>query len=297
MTWADAFRQLNRTVASRAELVVLGATSGGLASAVRTGQLLRLRRDHYSLPGVSNDIARAVRVGGRLGCVSALADAGVFVFDSPFPHICMPPLASRSRSPNNRFVPLSAANRDGAELHWVELFHAGGSEVAVDVRDALLQSLRCQTGWQSIASFDSALFQGLVSRAEVEQIFDLAPSRFRALAARLDGRAESGSESKLRLLIEDAGLSFEIQVKVPGVGRVDMIVEGCLVVEADSRIGHAGWERQRNDRARDLRLAQRNLMSLRPTSEHIFYSPMEVLNAITGALRVNRRYGTQIHNS
>ena len=290
-TWADAFTHLHRTGASRAELLALGATGASLTAAVRHGHLLRLRRDHYALPNVDGRIACAVRVGGRLGCLSALVAAGVFVFESPFTHVSLDPLASRLRSPRNRFVPLRATNRDGTELHWVELLHPhGGSEVAVDIRDALLQSLRCQPEWASVATFDNALFQGLVSASDVDEIFRIAPRRFHRVRNQLDARAESGAESALRLIVRGAGLSCDLQVKIPTVGRVDLVVEGCLILEADSRVGHAGWEKQRTDRTRDIEAAKLRLMTLRPTSEHIFESPENVRAAILGLLEVNRNY-------
>jgi hypothetical protein len=49
----------------------------------------------------------------------------------------------------------------------------------------------------------------------------------------------AGSEPILRLLVRAAGLEFDIQVFIDGVGRVDTLIEGCLVVEADSRRHHA----------------------------------------------------------
>jgi hypothetical protein len=290
MGWADAFEQLNRTVASRAELKALGATGAGLTAAVRGSHLIRLRRDHYALPGVDQHVACAVRVGGRLGCLSALAAAGVFVFEAPFTHIWLAPLTSRPRSPRNRFVPLRATDRDGAELHWVELMHPPQNEIAIDIRDALLQSLRCQPKWASVATFDSALHQGLVTAGDVARIFDTAPARFRWVRERLDGRAESGPESALRLIVRGAGLACELQVYIPTVGRVDMVVEGCLVLEADSRVGHAGWEKQLGDRTRDILLAGLEMMSLRPTSEHIFNRSADLRAGILGLLATNRRF-------
>jgi very-short-patch-repair endonuclease len=291
MAWADAFTQRGRRVLSRAELLALGATGASLTAAVRHGFLVRLRRDHYALPDTDNHVVDAVRIGGRLGCVSALADAGVFVLDARFTHVCMPPLASRPRSPRSRFVPLTSTNRDGVDLHWVELLEPdGGTEAAVSLRDALLQSLHCQSEWMSVATFDSALHQGKVSRRDIASVFAAAPERFRHIEQLLDRRAESGPESVLRMIVKSAGYECDLQVNMEGIGRVDMVVEGCLVVEADSRVGHAGWEKQRSDRSRDVALARRDFDSLRPVSEHILYSPDAVRDAITHLLLLNRRY-------
>lgn len=77
MTWNDAFADLGRMIARRHELLAVGASARGLTAAVRGGHLIRVRRDHYALPGSAADIVQAVRVGGRITCVTALRSAGV----------------------------------------------------------------------------------------------------------------------------------------------------------------------------------------------------------------------------
>jgi len=44
----------------------------------------------------------------------------------------------------------------------------------------------------------------------------------------LDARAESGSESLMRLVLRSLGCAFEPQVTIPEVGRVDFLVEGLM---------------------------------------------------------------------
>src|ERR1700712_5051331 len=112
MSWQSAFEQSGARVLSRAELLAFGATGASLTAAVRARFLLRVRRDHYALPDCDPHVVEAVRIGGGLGCVSALADYGVYVTDSRFTHAHLDPLASRPRSPRNRFDPLSQTNRD-----------------------------------------------------------------------------------------------------------------------------------------------------------------------------------------
>jgi very-short-patch-repair endonuclease len=248
-----------------------------------------VRRDHYALPDCDRHVVEAVRIGGRLGCISALADAGVFVADSSFSHVHLDPLASRSRSPHDRFVPLRRENRDGVEIHWTKLMdQRDGDECRVGLRDALLQSLSCQSLWNSVATFDSALHLGVVTAADVAAVFNLAPKRTRVVAPLIDARAESGPESILRMIVRSAGFRCVPQVTIAGVGRVDLVVEDRLVLEADSRTWHEGWEKQRADRERDIELARRRYLSLRPVSDHILYSPRSVREAIEGLLAISR---------
>jgi very-short-patch-repair endonuclease len=273
---------------SRAELRSRGATSAALTAAVRSGFLLRIRRDHYALPDCDRHVVEAVRVGGRLGCVSALADAGVFVADSSFTHVHLDPLASRSRSPHHRFTPLTRENRDGVEIHWTNLMdERDGNECRIGLRDALLQSLSCQSSWNSVATFDSALHLGVVTPTDVAAVFAHAPKRAQSVAALIDARAESGPESVLRMIVRSAGFRCVPQVTIAGVGRVDLVVEYRLVLEADSRAWHDGWEKQRADRRRDIELARRRYLTLRPVSDHILYSPESLREAIEGLMAVS----------
>lgn len=286
--WDVPFAHMHRTVLSRHELVAWGATTHGLTAAVRGGFLVRPRRDRYCLPGTAHDIVRAVRVGGRLACVSALASYGVFAFDTRTTHIQLPTHASRLRRPEAPRRALADHDEDGVHLHWV---HGRGEELAAgDVRvglaDALRQSLLCQKREHAIASLDNAINQGLLEEAAVADLFSPLPQRIRTYQDHIDGRAEAGQESVLRLLVRDRGLACELQPVFVGVGRADMLVEGCLIVEADSRAHHDGWEHHVADRERDLKFAVLGFPSLRPAYNHTMYHPDLVGDAIESLVAI-----------
>jgi very-short-patch-repair endonuclease len=291
MYWQAVFDELGVRIASRAQLVLAGASARVLTAAVAGGHLFRLRRDHYALPGTGRHIAEAVRVGGRLGCVSALAEAGLFAADTTFTHVHLDRSASRTRHPRDRFVRLTARERDGLQTHWSALIDpSGASEYSVGIPDALAQVLACQEPWRAVASIDSALFLGAVAEGHLTDVFAHAPARAQPLRALLDGRAESGQESVLRMIVRSAGLDCELQVSIAGVGRVDLVVEGVLVLEADSRLAHDGWELHVRDRDRDLALAQLGYMSLRPVYQRTMYTPDDVRKAILHLLAVNKNF-------
>jgi len=291
MTWHEVFETQQRLILSSTELISFGATSHSLTAAVRGRHLLRARRDHYALPGTDQQILAAVRVGGRIGCVSALNAAGIFAHDTSDTHVHMNGSMSRSRSPRNRLISLTPHNRDGCNLHWWPVFDEGhGCEYAVGTPDALAQSLRCQKPWYGLASLDNALFLGKIETGDLLQIFESIPSRLHYLMPLVDGRAEAGQETVLRMIVRAAGLNYELQVWIPGVGRVDMLVEGCLVVEADSRLAHDGWEKHVEDRHRDLVLASQGYMSLRPAYQHTIYEPDLVRASILGLLTQGRNF-------
>jgi hypothetical protein len=92
------------------------------------------------------------------------------------------------------------------EIHWTNLMDAhDGDERRIGLRDALLQSLSCQTVWASVATFDSALHLGLVTSADVSIVFACAPKRAQRVARVIDACAESGPESILRMIVGSAG--------------------------------------------------------------------------------------------
>lgn len=274
---------------SRAALISYGATGRSLTSAVRLGVIVRVRRDHYSLPTLARQTAQAIRVGGRLGCVSALASYGVFVFDDTHPHIHMKANAARLRAPASG-LPLTPSNRLGAVLHWRPLIDPfDGDEYRVGLRDALAQAVICQHPWHAVASVDNALHQRLLSEFDATEMFNSLPDVHAALQACVDGRAEAGQETVLRMIARDAGLRYDLQRWLSDVGRVDLLVEDCLVCEADSRAHHDGWEAHIRDRGRDLAAAKIGYASLRPAYQHTMHFPEQVRDAMLGLVTRTRR--------
>lgn len=291
MGWAEAMEGLDRTIASRGELLAAGATSRGLTSAVRAGNLIRVRRDHYAIPGLPRPIEQAIRVGGKLGCVSALRQMGIFALEPPAAHIRLDREASRCRDPDDRRRSLTKL-RSGAVVHWGDCRDPGsGNEFCVGVMDALSDVVNCQPKWLAIAAIDNALFQGFIEPHQVHDL--LADSAAKREMARLvNGRAEAGQESVLRGIALEAGWECEIQVRFEEIGRVDTVVEGFAVVEADSRLAHEGWALHVRDRSRDLALAALGFPSLRPVFNRIIYTPQDVERAIGGLLSIRSRYRT-----
>jgi very-short-patch-repair endonuclease len=283
------FATLGARIATRHELIACGVTGRALASAVKTGRLARVRRDRYALPGSDRHLIEAVRVGGLFACTSALADIGVFAFDNRVTHVHLERAASRPRDPHNGRLRLARSGRRDIEVHWTRLIDpTAATRERVGLVDALVQSASCQDPRHTIASIDNALHQGLIGESEISMIFDALPTNRQYLRGLLDARAESGQESVLRLLLQHAGLRFEVQVHIPGVGRVDFLVEGILILEADSRLAHDGWDAHVRDATRDITSGQLGYLTLRPLYEHTMHQPELVLAAIRGVLDSGR---------
>jgi hypothetical protein len=289
--WAELFSIFGEVVLSRADLLSVGVSAREITRSVKLGDLIRLRRDHYCLPEVDRHVQEAVRVGGKLGCVSALQQYGVFAYQARHTHVQVDPFASRLRSPAPEWARLTEFNRGGVELHWLPEFEPNESEAhRVGLLDALLESLYCQHPWHALASIDNALNQRLITPDDVDELFWRAPRRLQALRPYVDGRAEAGQETVLRMIVHQTGLPFDLQVSFRDVGRVDILVAGCLVVEADSRQFHDGWEAHVRDRERDLAFAASGYASLRPAYQHTMHRPKLVRSAIEGLVSQQMRY-------
>ena len=271
----------SRRIIHRVDLRRGGLSGMDITEAVRRQDIIRVRRDHYARPGLDQHTLEAVRVGGRLACVSAAAELGLFVFDDSHTHLHLDREASRLRSPQTRYRPLAELPRNGVELHWSPLIDpADGSEFCVGVKDALAQIIRCQEPRFALAALDLALHERRIQPRDLDTIFAVVPAARQGLREQIDTRSEAGQETVLRQVILDAGLRVEIQVSIADVGRVDLLVEGCVVVEADSRGFHKEWEQHVRDRTRDLLLAERGYLSLRVLYQHIMFEPETVVAAI-----------------
>jgi very-short-patch-repair endonuclease len=252
--------------------------------ALTTGRVVRARRDHY-LPATAPDaVLRAVRVGGRLTCLSLLTLLNVFVLETSHLHVHMTRGSSRMRSPHDRRRRLEPRVSRGVRLHWGPLIEAVGQRACVSVLDAIAHAVLCQAPRATVATLDSALHKGLVTMVELRDLFERLPQRFRVLLSLVDARAESGPESLMRLMLRGLGCAVELQVQFEGVGRVDLVVDGWLVIECDSEEYHSDWARQVADRNRDLQLAARGYCTIRPTANAIMWHPEVVLAAVRGLL-------------
>jgi very-short-patch-repair endonuclease len=229
-------------IARTRALTQLGHTSKQLSRAVLCGEMLRPRGGWVALPDADPAAVRALQLGGRLASTSALVSLGVWV-DHPGPLVVsVPPNASRLPAP--RAGEVRIWDRDRFPLK-------AGAEWRVSVVDALLQFARGATISALAASVDSALHLDLIDDDDVLALCARSPSRHRRLHGVVDRRAESGNETHLRIALRDLGIRVVIQVDLPLVGRVDLLVDGWLIIEADSHAHHGTTAGQDRDRLRD----------------------------------------------
>jgi very-short-patch-repair endonuclease len=262
---------------SYADLRAAGLSRRQITRELSGGSLVRARNDVYVAVSAPDAMKTASRVGGLVGCVSALALWDVFVQERHGVHAHL------------RTNGVIRGPDDGVVRHWGRLIRAvHPRSLVVEPLDALRQAVICQSPRAAIASVDSALNKGIVRQDELDELFAAIPARRRVILPHIDGRAEAGTETLVRLMVRALGGHVELQVRIRDVGRVDMIVDGWLVIECDSRAYHSDWQTQLEDRRRDLALAERGYVSIRPAAEDILYRPEVVVEAIAGMLRAGR---------
>jgi very-short-patch-repair endonuclease len=229
---------------------------------------------------------RAVRLGGRLTGISALPLLGVWQPPDARLHVVVPRNAARLRDPDHRFDRL--LDRPDVHVHWQEPERVKERllrfEPVAEPLTALLHAIECCADELAVAVLDSALQTLLITPADRERIRAELPRHRRALIDLLDGRAESGGESVVRYRLRLAGYRVEVQVRIQGVGRVDLLVEGRLVLEIDGRQFHDGAGAFAEDRRRDLALSAQHLGHLRLTYRQIFDDWPACLAGIAAAL-------------
>ncbi|WP_448811970.1 endonuclease domain-containing protein [Agromyces bauzanensis] len=202
-------------------------------------------------------------------------------------HVALPANAARLRT-NRPLKPspielTSDRHAIGLELHWTDIaFGARDEESAwrVPIRRALAQVAACQPRLEVVASYESAVQHGHLSLSEAQRLLDAArPGRMPPIALRgLDG---SGAETYLAEELLAFGVPFMQQVPVDGVGFIDFLVAGRLVVEVDGYAFHSGKDAFNADRARDEAMLSRGIPTLRiPAADVIADSKAVALRVI-----------------
>lgn len=208
--------------------------------AARAGRIVRLRRGWYAHADADPQIVAAVRAGGGVTCVSALARLGVWVPSGLGLHVA---------------VPRGSRPRPGAAVRHPSAHPA----IIASPRDALAAALDCLDHESAVVVLDSSRNLGLVGDPG-----SLARSaRARRVVDWHDARAESGLESIVRVRLRARGIRVRPQVAIPAVGRVDLLVGDRLVIETDGERWHGTPGALRRDRARDRALVTAGFLVLR----------------------------------
>lgn len=248
-----------------------GVSRPQLTRAVRNGHVERLRPGLFATIGVHHDARSAALHGGALTCAGALRARGIWVLnDAEIPHVWV---GRRGR----------VHEHDGCCC--TSHFFRGRVPVGiVDVETALAHLHRCEGDESFFASLESALRSGKLSRAGRLRLRQALPTYARWLVDFARNDADSGLESILRLRLHLIGLLLTTQVMLVGVGTVDFVIDGRLILEADGKENHDGGSKRHKDLVRDAAASALGYETLRFDYAQIIHDWPTVRAAILAAI-------------
>lgn len=271
----EALARQHWGVVSRQQLATVGVTDADVARWTRAGSIHRVRRGWFATTHADPLVLDAVAAGGVLSCVAALRKRGVWVPEHPRKiHV----------RADNRGAPVRGACRLHGDIPRPE------SSVD-DLLTALRHAARCLDAEGVIVVVDSLLNGKRTTISDVTTALSPAPRSVRHLLDRCDAEAQSGTESMVRLRLRARNVAVTTQHRVPGVGRVDLLVGERLVIEVDSHAHHTGVERYEADRARDRRLVQLGYVVLRLSYQQVVHDWPTTEEAILDLVRRREHRG------
>jgi hypothetical protein len=288
-------------VARVATLRSRGFPRSSLRAALAAGLVLRPRHGWIASPLADRDQLRAIAIGGRIGCVSALRRFGVWSGVDDRLHLEVPRTASRVvpaapslaassvgvwhpsvPAPKSRSRTVRPASDAPPRVHWMmERAPRAAFYWIVSPQSALACALRCLDPEHASAAIDSVLHERVLTPRQVDGVLSSLPDGSAALVDGFTGRPESGVESLFVRRISDAGFAVEPQVDPAGFGRFDGVINGCVLFEVDGRAFHSGPGEFFADRDRTLIGMAFGVPVIRPSARHVIDEWPLTLAAVT----------------
>lgn len=244
------------------DLVRAGCSRRRIAAAVRRGDLLSLGGGAVGIPGVSGPVIAAVTRRASLACVSALAQHGM--------DLLIPPGQVHLTGPRGAPDP---------RVCW----HRGSTDgLTLGAARAVAQLLHCRPAVEGLVAVDALL---RTERASLTAIAAEVPrnrgGHAKWVLANASALSEPPMESVLRYHLLHAGLTnLVLQARVAGVGRVDFLLDGWLIVEADGWDSHKDRGPFERDRQRDAVAAVQGYRTVRFTWDAVLAHIEEVVRCI-----------------
>lgn len=257
------------SVARTQTILRAGFSERDIRNAAASGEVRRLRHGVLALPGAPSDLVDAVLGNGLVTCASGAAHRGLWLLHQPNKvH-----LLCRHGGPRN------------AVVHRTSLVPRGTAEPVASMTDILIHGLRCLAEIEAAVMVESAIRQGVTTLPYLHQRL---PGNRNGAARKVldlvDGTADSAIEVVARLLFRAEGIYTETQVDLPGIGFVDFLLEGFLIVEIDGR-SHLEPRQVKKDRSRNNASTLSGYAVLRYGYADVVYNPEKVVAEVWQVLR------------
>lgn len=257
------------SAARTATLLQAGFPERTIPKAVLAGAVARLRHGVVALPAAQPDFVAAVMANGLLSCVSAAGHHGLW----------------RLHAPERPHLQCRHGNAAGVVIHRGSVVPSESPHPVAGLTDTLLHALRCLPPVEAAVMVESALLQG---RTGLDYLGQKLPGNrngaARSVLRLVEGTADSAIEVVARILFRNAGIYTETQVELPGIGIVDFLLEGFLIVELDGA-SHLGARQVRKDRRRNNASILTGYAVLRYGYEDIVHNPQKVVDEVWQLLR------------
>jgi very-short-patch-repair endonuclease len=277
---ADVLAHLGAT-ASSADLVAICGRPA-LRRAVLAGDIVRVTRGWYALPGLPDPRLTAERLRGVVSHASAARLWGLDLLSrETAPHVTVPAHRNRRRS--------------AAVLHWVDL---PADQVVDGVTSPLRTVLDCARTMpfaEAVVIADSALRARLVRAGELvtaaARLSGAGRRRAIRVAQSADARSGSALESALRAGLVQARIRCFVPQLAIGDDRFSARVDlgdprHRIALEADSFEHHGSRPALVRDCHRYDELAVRGWLVLRFSWEHVMLDQPWVIDTVLAALRL-----------
>ena len=237
-----------------AKQLLTGYTERQIVALVKAGNLRRIMRGWYSGPDADPDVVRALKLGGRLGCLSGCAKYGLWVPRQAKTHVILPGNA-----------PLPAA--EFTEFHRCAVPQRS---LVFDLEDCLFQAMRYHDAETGLIVLESALQLRRINYDQAKHLASQVQKKKMATYRFLDRGAQSGSETRVRLFFQRRGVSVHTQNRT-APGWVDLLVGKSWIVECDGREFHDSPSAFETDRERDLSNATAGYLTTRLSYRQIWH--------------------------
>ena len=246
-----------------------GRTKRETALLVDAGRLRPVRIGLYAEPDAPVELVRAARTGGAATATTAGEALGLWTPPDDRLQIAVPSGATRLRDPDDATLMLQGD--EAVCVHWTARMPS--PRMLIDRIAPLLlvleHAVRCLRPEYAVSLIDSALHERKLQPSQLALLAAALPAHLRPIVAAVDGRADAGLESVVRYLLRALGLDVVVHPILDGIGEVDLLVAGRLIIETDGKRYHTAEQAFQNDRRRDREAALRGYRVLRLTYQQV----------------------------
>lgn len=254
---------------------------GRVRTALRRGELVRVRRGVVTLPDVDEHRAAATALAGVASHLSAARHWGWPVKS----------VAKQAQVIVPRGRKVAGWRRRNVQLRWARLSPEELRQGVTDPVRTVIDCARTLPFDEALAVADSALRSEMVTKTELLMAAGRSPRTGRSAALRVielaDKRATNPFESVLRAIVLDiAEAEFEPQRWISDIGKPDLVdVAHRVVLEADSFEFHSDAESLNHDIERYNALVCDGWTVLRFGWAHVMFDPDYVRQCVVAVLR------------